>query len=270
LLQQPTAVNQAPEQVAVFRFYEELNDFLPRQRRKTAFAHHFRNKASVKDMIESLGVPHTEIDLILVNGESVGFDYAVRNGDRLSVYPVFEAMDIAPLVRLRPEPLRQIRFVLDTHLGKLARRLRLLGFDSLYGNCWADDYLAQLSTQGPRILLTRDIGLLKRSQVAHGMFVRNTEINRQVAEIVSRLQLDRRIRPFTRCMRCNGALIGVPAQAVATQVPKRVLATYKHFCRCADCSQIYWQGSHYRQLKQKIEHLGLDQTGAARAQSPEE
>jgi len=258
-------MDKIPEQVAVFRFYEELNDFLPAQRKKTAFAHHFRNKASVKDMIESLGVPHTEIDLILVNGESVDFSYAVRDGDRLSVYPVFEAMDIAPLVRLRPMPLRQTRFVLDTHLGKLARRLRLLGFDTLYGNRWEDGYLAQLSTQGPRILLTRDIGLLKRSQVSHGLFVRNTEVNRQVTEIVSRLQLSERFRPFTRCMCCNGELASAQAREVASQVPARVSATYRRFCRCSDCGRIYWQGSHYQQLREQIENIVHDRPGVGRA-----
>lgn len=258
-------MDKTQEQVAVFRFYEELNDFLPARRKKAAFAHHFRNKASVKDMIESLGVPHTEIDLIIVNGESVDFNYAVRNGDRLSVYPVFEAMDIAPLVRLRPEPLRQTRFVLDTHLGKLTRRLRLLGFDSLYGNRWEDGYLAELSSQGPRILLTRDIGLLKRSQVSHGLFVRNTEVNRQIAEIVSRLQLNKRFRPFTRCMRCNGDLVSVHARDVAAHVPARVSSTYRRFCRCSDCGRIYWQGSHYQQLKEQIENIVHNRFSIGRA-----
>src|SRR3989338_9144205 len=113
---------------AHFRFYEELNDFLPPERRKTTFTREFRNRASVKDMIEALGVPHTEVDLILVNGASVDFSYLVQDGDRISVYPMFESFDIRPLVHLRPRPLREPKFVLDTHLGKLAVYLRLLGF----------------------------------------------------------------------------------------------------------------------------------------------
>ncbi|MGH8248973.1 MAG: Mut7-C RNAse domain-containing protein, partial [Gammaproteobacteria bacterium] len=117
---------------AMLRFYEELNDFLPPSRRKTDFDLPINGRSSVKDLIESTGVPHTEIDLILVNGESVGFGYIVRPGDRISVYPVFETFDISPLNVLRPKPLRETRFVLDTHLGKLTRYLRLLGFDSLY------------------------------------------------------------------------------------------------------------------------------------------
>ena len=168
-----------------FRFYEELNDFLPPARRKRDFAIPY-NRASVKDMIESLGVPHTEVDLILANGISVDFSYLVRPGDRISVYPEFESFDIAGLTRLRPEPLRQPRFVLDTHLGKLARYLRLLGFDTLYSNSYSDAELARISAGGDkRILLTRDHGLLKRAQVTHGYFVR---------EIVPELQAREAIR----------------------------------------------------------------------------
>jgi len=116
------------------RFYEELNDFLPLERRKVDFSHEFQRRASIKDLIEALGVPHTEVDLILVNGASVDFSYIVRDGDRISVYPMFEAFDIQTVSRVRPQPLRVIRFVLDVHLGKLARYLRLLGFDTLYRN----------------------------------------------------------------------------------------------------------------------------------------
>ena len=120
--------------VATFRFYEELNDFLPLPDRKQDITVNFKQRGSVKDMIESLGVPHTEIDLILANQEPVDFTYIVRDQDRISVYPMFESLDISPLNRLRPQPLRRTRFVLDTHLGKLAKYLRMLGFDTLYNN----------------------------------------------------------------------------------------------------------------------------------------
>ena len=131
--------------VANFRFYAELNDFLAPERRFTEFAYGFLDVATVKDRIESFGVPHTEVDLILVNGQSVDFAYRVQDGDRISVYPVFEAFDIAGLARLRPEPLRDPRFVLDVHLGRLAAYLRMLGFDTLYQNRCADECLAEVS-----------------------------------------------------------------------------------------------------------------------------
>ena len=116
---------------ACFRFYEELNDFLSRDKHKKEFQYHFDGKPSVKDAIEAIGVPHTEVDLILVNGASVGFDYNLRHGDRVSVYPVFESFDITPVIRLRDKPLRNTAFILDVHLGKLANILRMLGFDTL-------------------------------------------------------------------------------------------------------------------------------------------
>ena len=114
------------------RFYEELNDFLPEEKRKKRFLHQYIDRTSVKDLIESLGVPHTEIDLILVNGKSVSFKYLINDGDDISVYPVFESIDITGLQHLRPKPLRDPKFIADVHLGRLARYLRMLGFDTLF------------------------------------------------------------------------------------------------------------------------------------------
>jgi len=187
-----------------FRFYAELNDFLPLERRMLGFVHTFEKNPSVKDTIEALGVPHTEVDLILVNGESVDFAYLLRDGDRISVYPVFEAIDITPLLRVRPQPLREIRFVLDVHLGKLANYLRLFGFDTLYQNDYEDAQLAQISRSEKRILLTRDMGLLKRNLVTHGYFLRETNPKFQLREIIRRFDLFRLITPFRRCISCNG------------------------------------------------------------------
>src|SRR5271157_3601208 len=204
---------------ARFRFYAELNDFLPPERRFTEFPYQFLDVATVKDRIESFGVPHTEVDLILVNGQAVEFAWRVQDGDRVSVYPVFEAFDIAGLTRLRPEPLRDPRFVLDTHLGKLAAYLRLMGFDTLYRNCWTDEQLAQVSRDERRILLTRDVGLLKRGAVTHGYFVRETDARRQLGEVVRRFDLARLAKPFSRCMRCNAWLVPAAKEDVRSQLP---------------------------------------------------
>ena len=261
-----------------FRFYEELNDFLPPARRGRDFTVPFRERQSVKDLIESLGVPHTEVDLILVNGETVDFSYRVRPGDRLSVYPVFEAFDIGELNRLRPAPLRVPRFVLDTHLGRLARYLRLLGFDTLYSNAFDDAQLARLAAgdrgnegDGPshpvgglkRILLTRDHGLLKRKSVTHGCFVRADDPRRQAAEILSRFQLYNAVRPFHRCTRCNGLIGRVDKSEAAGRVPPRVALAYPEFSRCGDCGRIYWKGSHYDHMRNIIDDL-LRDAGAAK------
>jgi len=234
---------------ATFRFYAELNDFLPPSRRQVSFAHHFNGRVSVKDMIESLGAPHTEVDLILVNGESVDFHYLVQDGDRISVYPVFESFDITPLLRVRSRPLRQPRFVLDVHLGRLAAYLRLLGFDALYSSDCDDATLAALSRDERRTLLTRDRGLLKRRQVTHGYCVRTTNPREQVREVLRRFDLYRLVAPFSRCIRCNGVLEPVAKQSVENRLPPQVRAHHDDFRICAACGQVYWRGSHYERLQ---------------------
>ena len=131
---------------AEFRFYEELSDLLPPERQKQSFVYAFSGKPSVKHAIETIGVPHTEVDVVLVNGSSVGFDCSLNDGDRVAVYPTFECFDISSVTCLRPQPLRRTRFVLDVHLGKLARHLRMLGFDSLYRNDYDDDQIIRISS----------------------------------------------------------------------------------------------------------------------------
>jgi len=237
------------------RFYAELNDFLPAELRFQELSYVFLDVATVKDRIESYGVPHTEVDLILVNGEPVDFTYRVQDGDRVSVYPVFEAFDIAGLTRLRPEPLREPRFVLDTHLGKLAAYLRMVGFDTLYRNCCTDEQLAAVSRDERRILLTRDVGLLKRSAVTHGYFVRETDSRRQLAEIVRRFDLARLMLPFSRCMRCNGALRSAAKEEVRDRIPPGAAELHEEFRQCGECGRVYWQGGHYRRMREWVEAL---------------
>lgn len=249
---EPRAPNPDPR--VHFRFYEELNDFLPAERRKLEFSVPYY-RASVKDMIESLGVPHTEVDLILVNGESVDFTCLVHAGDRVSVYPEFESFDISGLARLRPDPLRQPRFVLDAHLGKLARSLRLLGFDTLYSNVYTDAELEEISAAGKRTLLTRDRGLLKRSRVSRGYFVRATAPQAQVREVLRRFDLYRSGAPFSRCLRCNGALQPAEREEVRHRVPSGVVEAFDTFSVCPDCGRVYWPGSHYERLRRLADQL---------------
>ena len=238
---------------ATIRFYEELNDFLPSQKRKHDITIIFKQRNSIKDLIESLGVPHTEIDLILVNQAPVDFSYIVQNQDRISVYPVFESFDISSLNRLRPQPLRKLRFVLDSHLGKLAKYLRMLGFDTLYDNHYSDAELATLASGGgKRILLTRDVGLLKRKSVSHGYFVRAPQPRQQLAEIVERFDLKKLITPFKRCVNCNGNLTPREKPAAQGRVPSRIYQVMDKFVICDTCQQIYWQGSHYDRVMKFI------------------
>ena len=238
---------------AHFRFYAELNDFLPRSRRQIAFDAMFEGRVSIKHMIESLGVPHPEVDLVLINGQSVDFSYLVQDGDQISVYPVFESIDITPEVRLRPKPLREIRFVLDAHLGRLAAYLRMLGFDAIYRNDFADEELAQISSQEVRILLTRDRGLLKRGKVTHGYCVRDTNSRCQLVEVLRRFDLSRVVAPFTRCMRCNGSLQPISKTSISHRLQPKTRQYYHEFRICEECDQIYWKGSHYQRMQQFIQ-----------------
>ena len=171
------------------RFYAELNDFLRDARKQTRFKIELNRRTSVKDLIESLGVPHTEVEVILANGKSVDFSYIVKREDELSIYPMFESVDVTPILQLREEPLRDTRFVLDCHLGRLARYLRQFGFDTLYRNDYTDDELADTSAREHRILLTRDRNLLKRSIITHGYFIREYDPRKQLDEVIRRFDL---------------------------------------------------------------------------------
>ncbi len=246
-------MNQGNE--ATFRFYAELNDFLPSDRQGVSFSHPFNGKPAVKDTIEALGVPHTEVDLILVNGISVGFDYHLRNGDRVAVYPVFESLDITPLVKLRETPLRRTAFILDVHLGKLARLLRMLGFDTLYRNDYEDPEIIEIALRDHRIILTRDLGILKQRAVTHGYYIRSKKPLEQAREVIHRFDLADQVTPFARCMACNSPLVEVTKESVRARIPAKTARYYDRFYTCPTCDKVYWRGSHYERMKEKIARI---------------
>jgi uncharacterized protein len=251
------AGNETPERMTQvsFHFHAELNDFLPAQRKDLRFAYTFKHRASIKDMIEALGVPHTEVDLILVNGTPVDFGYLVRDGDDIAVYPHSKPAIWPAALHVGPPPLAEARFVLDSHLGKLAAYLRLLGFDTLYRNNFDDETLARISSDEQRILLTRDRNLLKRGIVTHGYYVRETAPRRQVVEVLRRFELLGSIAAYQRCIRCNGLLQPVHKEMIADQLAPKTRQFYDEFHVCRSCGQIYWKGSHYEPLQQFIEDV---------------
>lgn len=217
-----------------------------------AFSYDFNGRASVKDIIEALGVPHTEVDLILVDGVSVDFTHWVEDNAHISVFPVFESLDISPLMQLRPQPLRVLRFVLDAHLGRLATDLRLLGFDTLYDNGYSDEELARLSVVDGRVLLTRDRGLLKRGVVTRRYYVRAVLPRDQIVEGLRRFDLAAQVVPFSRCLRCNGLLEPVDKAAILDRLPAGTRAHFVEFKRCSACDQLYWAGTHYAALTRRV------------------
>jgi uncharacterized protein with PIN domain len=204
-------------------------------------------------MIEALGVPHTEVELILVNGESVGFERQLADGDRVAVYPKFEALDVTPLLRLRERPLRDTRFVADAHLGGLAHLLRMAGLDTLYRNDFGDREIVDLASAEGRIVLTRDRELLKLRDVTHGCFVHALKPSLQFKEILGRLDLARSLRPFTLCLECNRPLRDIDKAQVIERLPPSVRERYERFTTCDACGRIYWEGSHWQRMRELVE-----------------
>ena len=231
------------------RFYEELNEFLPADRRKLSFPADVPPGSTTKSLVENLGVPHTEVDLVLVNGESSDFSRQLQEGDQVSVYPVFESWDIAAVSLVRAVPLRVTRFIADVHLGRLARQLRMLGLDTAWSNRLADDEIVRRARREARIILTRDRGLLKRRAVTHGYLVRAHDPREQLAEVLARFDAARQVRLFSRCMDCNGLLARVPRRSVLDAVPAAVAETCAEFSRCPGCAKVYWRGTHWETMK---------------------
>ena len=237
------------------RFYAGLNDFLPSGWRAVALYRRLTRKASVKDLIESFGVPYTEVDLVLVNGEPVDFSHIVSAGERIGVYPLFEQIDLPVEIRLQsPLPVDR-RFVVDVNLGRLARYLRLIGFDTLYRNDYEDAEVATISAAENRILLTRDRTLLRRGIIRHGYFVRADKPPEQLREVAMRFDLTDRIRPFSLCIRCNGTLEPVAKEKIIDRLEPKTRRYYSDFLICRDCDQIYWRGSHHRRAMALIETM---------------
>ena len=203
-------------------------------------------------MIEACGIPHTEVDLIVASGHSVDFSYLVNDGDRISVFPVSTSIDISPIAKVRSEPLQTVQFVADVHLGRLARYLRLLGFDTLYEHDLDDPELVRISTADHRVLLTRDVGLLKHGSITHGYYVRATDPKEQVTEVVRRFRLARQLTPFTRCMTCNGTLVHVAKEKITHRLPPRTRLHIDDFRVCSSCDKVYWQGAHDRELRRIV------------------
>ncbi len=240
---------------AYFRFYAELNDFLPPEKQKTDLEVSFFVSPSIKDAIEALGVPHVEVDLILVDGRSVGFDHRLAADERVSVYPMFESLDVTPLIRLQNRPLRRPAFVADVHLRKLTRFLRLLGLDVLHSNSYTDAELVSISENEGRILLTRDRALLKHGALTHGYWVRSIHAQEQTVEVLQRFDLSRQVSPFTRCSLCNGLLERIAKSDALDRIPPKTAGWLDDYFECTTCRKLYWKGTHSERIHNLIAQI---------------
>lgn len=241
--------------VISIRFYEELNDFLPEDKRKKIYQINYLGRQSVKDLIESQGVPHTEVDLVIVNNISVDFNYIINPGDFISVYPIFESIDITKLTKVREKPLRELKFILDVHLGKLAKYLRLLGFDTIYNNNYSDLDVIKISNTEKRIILTRDLSVLKRNDVKYGYWIRSQFSKEQAKEVIMKFDLNSLIAPFKYCLECNGIIEKVEKEKIIAQLLPETQQYFDIFYQCSDCQKVYWEGNHYERMKKIIDEI---------------
>lgn len=243
---------------AQLHFHAELKDFIAPIERHKVIVHDFNRRASIKDVIESYNVPHTEIDLILVNNISVNFDYIVQNGDIIHVHPLYpppQKISVTPALHLSPPRSPTPKFIVDVNLGRLARYLRLLGFDCLYCNYFDDQTIAEISNKTRRIVLTRDRKLLQRKIIVYGYFVRAEIPKTQVKEVLARFNLQPLIKPLTRCTNCNGKLTQTEKRKITHRLKPLTKKHYNKFLICPDCSQIYWQGSHSARVERLIKEF---------------
>lgn len=228
---------------AKFRFYEELNDFLPKEKKEIEFTYNFTGHPAIKDAIEAIGVPHPEVDVILVNSQSVAFSYQLKNRDVAAVYPI------------KNKPLREIKFIVDVHLGKLAKYLRILGFDTAYKNDYSAAEILKIAKLQKRIILTKSIALLKNKTVERGYWVRSLKLIEQLGEIFSRFNLFNNAQPFSRCIICNGEIKPIAKNLVSDKLPSNTKQFYDDFFQCQLCNKIYWKGSHYQRMLKFFEQL---------------
>ncbi|MDR4508790.1 MAG: Mut7-C ubiquitin/RNAse domain-containing protein [Candidatus Brocadiaceae bacterium] len=243
------------ENVAQFHFYEKLNDFFPSEKREKNYSYQFRGNPSIKDPIEAIGVPHTEVDLIVVNGHSVSFEYRLQHGDQVAVYPEKVSTDIFPRVKLRDEPLKKHAFILDVHLGKLAKMLRMLGFDVVYENDYDDPEIIRRSLEEKRIIVTRDRRLLYVKVIVHGYCIRSMNSEEQLQEVLDRYDLYSQIRPFYRCMICNGKIRKIDKSLIIHRLEPKTKAYFNEFFLCEGCNRIYWKGSHHDRIQIRLEKV---------------
>jgi hypothetical protein len=246
---------------ARLNFRGDLDFFLGRKVRSETVERRLSERTSIKDVIESCGIPHPEVDAILVNGQSVGFDHTLVSDSEVEVLPV--AARDTPGTEKHLQSTGIVRFVADGHLGKLTRNLRLFGFDVAYGAQADDRELLDIMARENRALLTRDRRLLMHSIVQHGYYPRSQNADEQTVEVLRRFDLVKMIAPFTRCLRCNAQLHDAAKADVIEELKPLTKIYYDEFRRCPACKQIYWSGSHFAKMQKRIEDIRSKVRGQA-------
>lgn len=239
------------------RFYGPLNDFLKNILREKEFVYEFFVAGSIKDAIESFGVPHTEVFFLTVNNEPADFNKKYHDGDMIAVYPKFFSLPIKRNTCVKRDDWYPPRFILDVHLGKLCKKLRMLGIDTLYKNNFTDEQILVQSLNDNRIILTRDIELLKNNKAIHGYFIRSINSKKQIQELINYFELTAYIYPFTRCIVCNGILHKIEKDTIKANIPSGTYNQFDDYYQCSSCKKIFWKGSHYMDMKKMISDINF-------------
>ncbi|MDP4291607.1 MAG: Mut7-C RNAse domain-containing protein [Bacteroidota bacterium] len=238
-----------------FRFYEELNNYLPDEKRKVWFEYAFPGSISMEEALHQLKIPVDEVDLILVNQQSRGFEYLLQEGDRVSVYPVFESFDISGVSKVREKPLRNPKFICDVHLGRLCKYLRMLGWDTLYSNRYTPDKIIAVSGQEGRIILSRNQLLTRHKKVTRSYWVQSSDPLEQIEDLIENLDLSNETQPLTRCLNCNHRIVPVTKQEILHRLQPRTKQYFEEFFICPVCDQIYWKGTHFEHMSDFINQI---------------
>jgi uncharacterized protein with PIN domain len=213
----------------------------------------FTRLASIKDVIEAFGPPHTEIGHILCDGQPVDFDWPISPGQVYEIAPLLHPWDIFQATLLRPQPLPALRFLTDRTVGRLARYLRMAGFDTLYEPGWNDGEIVAALQQEPRVLLTRNLDLLKRKPVVFGRAIRSVAPGAQLAEVLELFGINRINHGLTRCLECNQPLEPVDKTTILHRLEPLTIRYYNDFHICRTCDHIYWAGSHVDRMRDLLE-----------------
>jgi uncharacterized protein len=235
-----------------FRIYAGLNDFLPVDLRQRTIILAYKTPITVGEVAESMGIPLSEVKLILVNSEPSKFSQRLKENDFISLYPAIENLDISLLTDKELESASRPRFILDAHLGKLAKYLRMLGFDTLYRNDFEDNRIISIAKQEDRFILTQDKLLLRSKEVINGYYVRSIEKHKQIREIVQKFGLNTMFRSFTRCMSCNAELVKKEKAEIINKIDDETAQVFNDFFYCPNCDKVFWKGSHFERMEKLI------------------
>lgn len=238
------------------KFYNRLSKFLLDKSQKY-ITHKFIDRTNVKDLIEAFGIPHTEVDVILVNKKSVTFNYLIKDGDKIEVFPNREKVFVKKLIPLKPKIIGKPKFIADVHLGGLVKLMRMFGLDVLYNNNYTDDEIVEISKTQKRIILTRDIGLLKRKNVKYGHFIFGTTKEEQFKETCQSFDLIKYSQPLSLCLECGTKLKRISHKKALERLKDFKFDKNLSFHTCEKCNKIYWEGSHYDKMKKKIQTLKI-------------